>query len=125
MIDKKVYKILFFAWWAVILVLTSYPKLRSPVDDSLNFDKLAHCLVYFIYAWLFVKMHGNNISSKTLKKLLLLALIIPLFDELHQIPIPGRGFSGWDILADLIGFAIVIFIFRKKISNRRSSHYED
>ncbi len=115
MISRKVFRTLFILWSAVILTLTSYPKLQSPLDDSLNFDKFAHVFVYLIFAWLFMKMHGNSVDNKTIKKLILLAVIVPVLDELHQIPIPGRSFSWWDILADMIGFWIIILIYKNKI----------
>ena len=48
------------------------------------------------------------------KLLIKLAAIIPLTDELHQIPIRGRDFSVFDIMADLLGFLLIIWIFRNK-----------
>ena len=117
MIKRKVNRCLFVGWAAVILTLTSIPKLQSPIDDSLNFDKLAHSFVYLVFAWLFMRMHGSAADRKTIRKLILLAVLVPIFDELHQIPIPGRSFSWWDILADMIGFWIIILIYAKKIRN--------
>lgn len=97
-----------------MLILTSYPKLQSPVNDSLNVDKLAHCFIYFVYGLLFLKMHGKQLTRKIFTRLLLLALIVPLLDEIHQIPIPGRSFSGWDILADLFGLSLVFLLYSKR-----------
>jgi len=114
---RNFYRFLFYVWWTIMLILTSYPKLHSPAIDSFNFDKLAHSFVYFVYGWLFMKMHEKELSGKILNRLLLLALIVPLFDEIHQIPIPGRSFSPWDLLADLFGFAIVFFLFRIKLGS--------
>ncbi|MDD2650632.1 MAG: VanZ family protein [Candidatus Cloacimonetes bacterium] len=39
-----------------------------------------------------------------------------MFDELHQLLIPGRSFSFLDILADMMGFATIILYlnYRKK-----------
>ena len=51
---------------------------------------------------------------KTIKKLYLLAVLVPLLDELHQIPIPGREFSVYDIFADFLGFLVIILIYRSR-----------
>ena len=114
----KFYKILFITWSVILFTLTSIPKLSVPTHQIVNFDKLAHAFVYLIFAWLFILMHKRTDLQQTLRKLLIIATIVPLADELHQIPIPGRMFSVWDILADLIGFLIIIIIYRKKAANR-------
>ena len=111
---QKYYKITFYVWTVVVFTLTSIPKLHSPVHDSLNVDKLAHFLVYTIFAYLFMKMSVQEKYSQRLKLLCLFAVIIPIFDELHQIPIPGRTFSFFDICADFLGFLVVIIYFKLK-----------
>ncbi len=116
----KTYRILFIIWCAVILTLTSFPKLKTPVDDMVSADKIAHFGVYFIFAFLFIKMHLKEHLSRTIKKLWYLAIIVPLFDELHQIPIPGRAFSVWDVFADILGFATLIFIYKKMQRTNRN-----
>ncbi|RLC50596.1 MAG: hypothetical protein DRI23_03780 [Candidatus Cloacimonadota bacterium] len=115
---RKLYRILFIIWSLILFTLTSYPKLSVPSVHIINFDKLAHAFVYLIFAWLFMLMHDQLNLARIVKRLTLLAAIIPLADELHQIPIPGRFFSIWDIVADLIGFSIIILIYRKKAVNR-------
>lgn len=116
---KKYYKIAFYIWTGIIFTLTSIPKLQSPINDSLNIDKLAHLIVYLIFAFLFMKMFDRKQYIQKLKLLSVLAVIIPIFDELHQIPISGRYFSYYDILADFLGFLMVIIYY--KIMCKRSS----
>ncbi|MDA3814264.1 MAG: VanZ family protein [Candidatus Cloacimonetes bacterium] len=111
----KHYKIAFYIWTGILFTLTSIPKLQSPINDSLNVDKLAHFMVYMIFAYLFMKMFDEKQFIKKLKLLSVLAVIIPIFDELHQIPIPGRSFSYNDILADFLGFLAVIIYFKIKL----------
>ncbi len=108
---KKVYKYLFVIWSIVLFTLTSLPSLTLPKKDEIGIDKLAHLIFYFIFAFLFVKSYQN--TKKATQKLLYLTAFIPLLDELHQIPISGRYFSFWDILADVTGMLIVFFLFRK------------
>ncbi len=112
---NKYNKIAFYIWAGVVFTLTSIPKLQSPLDDSLNIDKLAHFIVYMIFAYLFMKMFDTKQYIQKLKLLCVLAVIIPIFDELHQIPISGRSFSYYDILADFLGFLTVIIYFKIKL----------
>jgi len=113
----KVYTIIFSLWSATILFLTSYPKLHIPIADKLwNSDKLAHFAVYTIFAWLFIKMNHHKTTKNNLRYLIIMLCSIPILDELHQWPIPGRSFSFYDILADSLGFLLIIFLYsRKKI----------
>jgi len=113
--NKKYFKIAFFVWTVIIFTLTSIPKLQSPLHDSLNVDKLAHFTVYLIFAYLFMRMYDKSQYNKKLKFITILAFIIPVFDELHQIPIPGRSFSYYDLLADFLGFLTVMIYFRIKL----------
>jgi len=112
---NKYNKIAFYVWAVILFTLTSIPKLQTPLDDSLNIDKLAHFSVYMIFAYLFMKMFDIKQYDQKLKLLSVLAVVIPIFDELHQIPIPGRSFSYYDILADFLGFLMVIIYFKIKL----------
>ena len=116
---KKYYKIAFYIWTGIIFTLTSIPKLQTPINDTLSIDKLAHFTVYMIFAFLFMKMFKTKQYTQKLKLLSILAVLVPIFDELHQIPIPGRFFSYYDILADLLGFLTVIFYFKIKLKRSK------
>lgn len=114
---RKVYKILFIAWTTLIVVLTSIPDIKAPVKDELNLDKLFHFLAYLIIAFLFVKMYHKNFRQKAINKLYFLTIIIPVIDEVHQIPIPGRNFSLLDVVADILGMTVIIIYFKLKSKN--------
>lgn len=116
---SKFYTFLFVIWCVIIITLTSIPKLQNPLSDKIwNIDKLAHMTVYMIFSFLFMLMNSHKTRRQNAKTLFILMLIIPLLDELHQWPIPGRSFSFYDILADCIGFLIVIILcyYRDKLS---------
>lgn len=83
-----------------------------PIENVLNIDKLAHLGFYTIWAVLFILMFNPRIWYKTLRRLIILAMWVPLLDELHQIPIPGRMFSWWDLLADLSGIGLAILLMQ-------------
>ncbi len=116
---KKYYKIAFYIWVGVVFTLTSIPKLQTPINDTLNIDKLAHFTVYMIFAYLFMKMFSQDQYIQKLKLLSILAVLVPIFDELHQIPIQGRCFSYYDILADFLGFLTVIIYFKIKLKRSK------
>ncbi|MDO9577056.1 MAG: VanZ family protein [Candidatus Cloacimonadales bacterium] len=117
--NRRLYRILFILWSILLFTLTSYPKLSSPPIGITSFDKFAHFFFYFVFALFFVKMHDPLALKSTLNKTLIIALVVPLADELHQIPIPGRDFSIWDIAADLLGISLILIIFRYRLKKLR------
>ena len=124
-IKRKTYSILFIIWTIILFTLTSYPTLHTPLDKILNIDKLYHFIAYFMFAFLFAK--SQNADLKTIYQRLFLLAIVPPFDELHQIPIPGRDFSFYDMAADFLGFLAVIlllyFLKKSKKSKITDQHH--
>ncbi|NOY57446.1 MAG: hypothetical protein GXO75_00735 [Calditrichaeota bacterium] len=103
-----------FFWGLVILFLTSYPKITLP-DIGVSFeDKLGHLGIYFIFSFLlsraFVK--GDIVRLKQgVGKAILLGSLFAIFDEIHQIPIPGRSGDVWDVFADIVGILLAQMLF--------------
>ena len=98
-----------FFWGLVILFLTSYPKITLP-DIGISFeDKLGHLGIYFIFSFLlsraFVKGDLRRLKNGVGKAIFLGALFA-VFDEIHQIPIPGRTGDVLDVFADIIGILL-------------------
>ncbi len=112
--SKIFFRICFILWICLILFLTSYPKLSIPTNNLLGVDKIGHFGAYFGLALLFNLMQIDRDYKQTRNLLLRIMFIMPVLDELHQIPIPGRSFSFFDILADLLGFFIIILIFNQQ-----------
>ena len=102
-------------WAAVILVLTSIPRLSLPdINVSLE-DKVAHLTVYFVLAFLTLRAIVANfpeIQAKHVKLVLLMTVSFAIFDELHQIPIPGRYGEWGDLLADVLGIVLAVLLYR-------------
>lgn len=115
--NYKLNRIMFIIWALILFTLTSYPKLTTGAPNIVGIDKVAHFIMYFIFAFLFMRMRKDVNPKPQLRYLLILSLIVPIIDELHQIPISGRSFSVWDIVADLMGFFTVYALYRflKKI----------
>lgn len=108
----KIHKIAFFCWSALILVLTSIPRFTVSSENILGVDKLAHFLLYFVLGYLYIHSFKTDNHRHQIRNLLLFAVFLPLIDEVHQIPIPGRFFSWWDVLADISGLLAVILILK-------------
>jgi len=110
--NYKLNRIIFVIWSLIIFTLTSYPKLTTGAPDIVGIDKVAHFVMYLIFALLYMRMRKDVNPKSQLRYLLFLSIIVPIVDELHQIPISGRSFSFWDIVADLMGFVAVFCLYR-------------
>jgi VanZ family protein len=97
---------LFWLWTILLFTLTSLPHLDIPVTDKIGVDKLEHLFFYGLFGFLFLKWRG--LSTRALGILLVMTLIIPPLDEIHQLWIPGRNCSALDMAADVIGMCLVM-----------------
>jgi len=79
-------------WSLVILFLTSYPQITLP-DIGISYeDKLGHLGIYFIFSFLLSRafVRGEIVRLKHgVGKAILIGVLFAIFDEIHQIPIPG------------------------------------
>ncbi|MCL1827303.1 MAG: VanZ family protein [Candidatus Cloacimonetes bacterium] len=125
---KKLYTAIFFFYALLVFAVSSYPSLEIPFRLPSRFlqpDKLAHFIEYFIFAALYYLFRRQfQIRQKDiLIELFLWAMIIPIFDEMHQLFIPGRSFEWYDVIADMLGFFtfiilnIIIYKTRRKDGN--------
>ncbi|MDA3861371.1 MAG: VanZ family protein [Melioribacteraceae bacterium] len=110
----------------MIFVLTSIP--GSSIPKVLGgVDKIKHFGAYFVLAFLlnFALQIQNRyplISKKSILFTFLITLFYGLFDEVHQIFIPGRYFDLWDLLADVVGSVVGIFLVKIIISNYKNEN---
>ena len=105
-------------WGVFILVMTSYPKVEIPQTDFMPMDKILHAGVYFIFAVL-VSRALTRYQKDELKQHILISTLITvgfaLFDEIHQIFIPGRFGDIADAAADIAGIIVAQIVFVKII----------
>ena len=124
--NKK--KFLYFPlglYWLLIFILTSIPGRSIPKVFG-GVDKIKHFGAYFVLAFLlsftlYVQKRFPILSKRALLFTFIITLFYGIFDEVHQIFIPGRYFDWWDLLADIIGSVIGIFLVKIIISNKLSS----
>ena len=105
-------------WGVFILVMTSYPKVEIPQTAFMPMDKILHAGVYFIFAVL-VSRALTRYQKADLKQHILISTLITvgfaLFDEIHQIFIPGRVGDIADAAADIAGIIVAQIVFVKII----------
>ncbi len=101
-------------WGAVILILTSLPRLQPPPLGFKMEDKLYHFLVYFLFGIFLARAwtRGDlNKSRRAVLKTLLFGLLFAAADEFHQQFIPGRFCDIWDATADMAGIILSVIVF--------------
>lgn len=108
-------------YWLFIFILTSIPGKSIPKVLG-GVDKIKHFGAYFVLAFLLsfaLKMQNRFpiVSKNSVLFTFMITLFYGLIDEVHQIFIPGRYFDWMDLLADVIGSLIGIFLAKIIISN--------
>ncbi len=114
------YHFLFWAWMALIWILSSIPQSGIPDLNDLGFDKIAHFGIYLVWGiwaalYLFKRQAGCGHSALIFAIMMLLATL----DEYHQHYIPGRQVSFWDLLANWSGLIVAYagyLIYQRKSS---------
>jgi VanZ family protein len=103
------------AWWPVaawglaVLVVSSIPRLSSPVTTFAHADKLAHGLEYAVLGLLLVRglaREPRTACWPALAAILAAVAAVAVFgalDEWHQAAIPGRSPGIGDWTADVVG----------------------
>ncbi len=94
--------------------------IQSPLQIDIPWDKLAHISEYAgLCFWLYIGFISHEKTSRQLGKTLSFAFIVSILyaisDELHQIPVAGRGFEFFDLVMDAIGIVSMmgaIFIYK-------------
>jgi VanZ family protein len=108
-------------WAAIIFIVSSIPNLKTPALDFKAGDKLAHFFEFFILG-IFLAYALNRMDVGKRKAFWIsacLAGLYGIFDEIHQLLVPGRLMDGWDMLADIMGAFAASGIFISKFWKRQ------
>lgn len=84
-------------WMTVIFRMSSLPAKDIPPLFPLQ-DICYHLAAYAILGYLF-----RRAAKKNIRLTLIFCIAYALSDEFHQIFIPGRSFSGFDLIIDGAG----------------------
>jgi VanZ family protein len=113
MINYNKFSALTIGWMMLIYFLSSQPSLPA-VSLFSGTDLLAHATFYGV---LCIFLARSLVPSRvtTWKRVLLLTILVTAYgitDEYHQLFVPGRNASLWDMLADgLGGFLAALMLF--------------
>lgn len=107
------------AYWVVLFLGTTLPSNRlpgMPTSDKLNHFAGYAVLAFLTFTYFRYKFAERFKEITIFQGTFVLIAIYGILDELHQIPIPGRYFEWYDVLADvtgaLIGLSVAFFISR-------------
>jgi VanZ family protein len=104
------------AWALVILGLGSLPALRVPT--TLPLDKVAHFGMFAVLGTLIAfGLHRAHIAA-SLAWPLLAGTLVGALDELHQRTVPGRSAEWADLVADVAGCAVALFLAHMALERR-------
>lgn len=112
----------FIKFWLPVLVCMGFIFYASSIpgrDVPLLFpfqDVLFHAVVYAIMAYLFARALKNSYLEFSLLKIICLTIVFGigygLSDEFHQMFVPGRYASGFDLFIDGIGSFLGSLFYR-------------
>jgi hypothetical protein len=95
-------------WAALIFALSSVPDLGTGLGGwDLMLRKLGHAVEYAVLGALLARATGGAYSA------LALGLLYAVSDELHQVFVPGRLGSPFDVLLDGVGLAIGVVAWQR------------
>jgi len=115
------------AWSAVILIASdetfsaanSGAWVRAILGRDLPYvlhvliRKLAHLVEYGILGALAFRAARVDVPRRAMAVALAVALLVSMIDEVHQSTLASRTGTGWDVLLDLIGAGIALWLIRR------------
>ena len=105
--------------YAALIFFTSSLSGPLPKLDVPQLDKLIHLIEYAIFGLLASRAFRNSYRQAFLKNYkilaILLALVYGISDEFHQLFVPGRDFSIFDMVFDGIGGMLGAFVYSARL----------
>jgi len=102
-----------------IFFLSHQPGDSFELPGLFNFDKLLHGVAYGVLAATVLFAAPMELRKRSLFFTAALAMAVCLLygisDEFHQSFIPGRYPSIWDIIADLLGATVVVWLWHRRL----------
>ena len=102
-------------WSAIILLMSTRATISLPESwgDILAPDKFGHAVVYGIQTWLLLKAFHKKAIGKPVIWALIISIAYGMLMEVIQYAFfPNRFFEVFDIIANISGSLIGLFIFK-------------
>ena len=120
---------IFFYYWLPILIYcllifiqSSYPSIKS-APELPHIDKVLHFVAYALLGALFLRAFKTSRIKNNVKLMLILSVLLSslygISDEIHQYFVPHRDADLMDVLADMLGGIMGVYIYQaitRKIS---------
>jgi hypothetical protein len=113
-------------WALIIFAGSSIPAKDFPNLAILAYDKVFHFLLFGLFCYFLHRaLQNQNKFSKLAGKAPWVAffatVVYGIFDELHQVFVPGRSPDPFDLLADSLGAlaATLILLFLAGLGSRK------
>ena len=104
-----------FIFCGFIFIQSSYPSPNTVITFAFS-DKLLHVLAYAVLGILFFRAYGTLPLRNNLSLLIGLSILsaglFGLSDEIHQYFVPARNTDLWDLIADIIGSLLGVFLYQ-------------
>lgn len=115
-------------WFPIILycllifIQSSYPSFKN-APELPYIDKVLHFVAYALLGALFLRAFKTSRIKNNLKLMLILSFVLSslygISDEIHQYFVPYRDADFMDVLADMLGGIMGVYIYQamaRKIS---------
>ena len=120
-----------FPWQFLMLAIfiqSSIGSLKLP-DFGVNFsDKILHFIVFGILGLLTARglrnVKNRIVNENYISITLLICIVYGILDEIHQYFVPGRYFSWWDWVADILGVIILVWIYKRFVESSKLKNKE-
>ena len=110
---------------ALIFALAGLPD-RVRLIRVFNPLSLLHIPLYGLLTFFLIRTFWPNGKNPLIRSFRLtlafttfLALLIAVLDELHQVHIPGREASGWDVVLDAVGIGAIAIFYQSVVKYRK------
>ena len=101
----------------LIFIQSSYPAIKSAPEWP-YFDKVLHCIAYALLGALFLRAFKTSRLKNNIKLMLILSILCSslygISDEIHQYFVPYRDADLMDVLADMLGGILGVYIYHLK-----------
>jgi len=95
---------------AVIFSLSSISHPREELSLFFGFDKLLHVIEYYVFGYLLMRLFVTSpkifISKRRVTLTIVAGILYAISDEWHQLFVPGRCMSVYDMIFDFLGVVV-------------------
>ena len=115
----------FFIYWfpiilycLLIFIQSSYPSIKNALELP-YLDKMLHFVAYAFLGILFLRAFKTSRIKNNVKLMLILSILLSFLygisDEIHQYFVPYRNADLMDVLADMFGAIMGVYIYQSLV----------